>query len=54
MGFMKEPKNVNFTVQSEPWAEEELKDFRKLMSELKANSLKRKEQSSTKKRKVGA
>lgn len=30
MGLIKEPKNVDFTVQSEPWTEEELKDFRKL------------------------
>ncbi len=54
MGLIKEPKNVDFTVQSEPWTEEELKDFRKLMSELKSNTPKRKVQSSTKKSKVGA
>lgn len=54
MGLIKEPKNVDFTVQSEPWTEEELKDFRKLMSELKAKTVKRKVRSSTKKRKVGA
>ena len=54
MGLIKEPKDVDFTVQSEPRTEEELKDFRKLMIELKAKSPKRKVQSSTKKRKVGA
>jgi hypothetical protein len=54
MGLIKEPKNVDFTVQSEPWTEEELKDFRKLMVELKAKTSKRKVQPSTKKRKVGA
>jgi hypothetical protein len=54
MGLIKEPKNVDFTVQSEPWTEEELKDFRKLMSELKAKSAKSKVHSSSKKRKVGA
>jgi hypothetical protein len=53
MGLIKEPKNVDFTVQSEPWTEEELKDFRKLMVELKAKTSKRKVQSSSKKRKVG-
>jgi hypothetical protein len=52
MGLIKEPKNVDFTVQSEPWTEEELKDFRKLMSELKAKTAKKKAQSSTKKEKL--
>lgn len=42
MGLIKEPKNVDFTVKSEPWTEEELKDFRKLMNELKAKNVKRK------------
>lgn len=50
MGLIKEPKNVDFTVQSEPWTEEELKDFRILMAELKAKTSKRKAQSSTKKK----
>ncbi len=50
MGLIKEPKNVDFSVQSEPWTEEELKDFRKLISELKAKTSKRKVQSSTKKK----
>ena len=40
MGLIKEPKNVDFTVQSEPWTEEELRDFRKLMTELKAKNKK--------------
>lgn len=38
MGLIKEPNNVDFSVQSEPWTEEELKDFRNLMSELKAKN----------------
>ncbi len=42
MGNIKEPKNVDFTVQSEPWTEEELKDFRKLMNDLKAKTPQRK------------
>lgn len=54
MGLIKEPKNVDFTVQSEPWTEEELKDFRKLMQELKAKNLNKKVQSSTLKKKVSA
>jgi hypothetical protein len=39
MGLIKEPKNVDFTVQSTPWTEEELTDFRKLMTELKAKNV---------------
>jgi hypothetical protein len=54
MGLIKEPKDVDFTVQSEPWTEEELKDFRKLMNELKAKNSKRKVQSLIAKNKVGA
>jgi len=36
MGLIKEPRDVDFTVKSEPWTEEELADFRKLMKEIKA------------------
>jgi hypothetical protein len=54
MGIIKEPKNVDFTVQSEPWTEEELRDFRKLIKELKAKNFERKVKSSTLKKKVGA
>lgn len=53
MGLIKEPKNVDFTVQSEPRTEEELKDFRILMSRMKAKTSKKKVKSSTKKQKVG-
>jgi len=52
MGLIKEPKNVDFTVQSESWTEEELKDFRKLMDELKAKIGKRKVQTLKKKKNV--
>jgi hypothetical protein len=38
MGLIREPKNVDFTVQSQPWTDEELSDFRKLMAELKAKN----------------
>jgi hypothetical protein len=54
MGLIKEPKNIDFSVQSEPWTEEELKDFRKLMNELKAKNVKSKLPSSPGKKKVGA
>lgn len=36
MGLIREPKNVNFTIQSKPWTEKELCDFRKIMADLKA------------------
>ena len=51
MGLIKEPKNVDFTVQSGPWTEEELKDLRSLMNELKAKHTKKKVLPSAKKRK---
>ena len=54
MGLIKEPKNVDFTVKSEPWTEEELKDFRKLMSELKTKKTKIKVRSSSAKRRIDA
>ena len=54
MGLIKEPKNVDFTVQSEPWTEEELKDFRKLMNELKAKKANRKVLPPGQKKKIGA
>ncbi len=38
MGLIKESKDIDFTVQSEPWTEEELFDFRKLMNELKSKN----------------
>ncbi len=40
MGLIREPKNVDFSVKSEPWTEKELSDFRKLMKEIKAKSAK--------------
>ena len=54
MGLIKEPINVDFTVQSEPWTEEELKDFRKIMKELKEKKSNRIIQPSKSKKKVGA
>jgi len=53
MGLIKEPKNIDFTVQSKPWTEDELRDFRKIMNELKAKNTKRRVRSLTKKKNVG-
>ena len=36
MGLIREPKDVDFTVKSEPWTEEELADFRMLIEEIKS------------------
>jgi hypothetical protein len=53
MGLIREPKNVDFTVQSKPWTEEELHDFRKLMAELKKkNAAKQLQPAATKKKKA--
>jgi len=41
MGLIKEPKEVDFSTKSEPWTEEELIAFRKLMSEIKLKNAKR-------------
>ena len=35
MGLIKEPKYIDFSTKSEPWTEQELFDFRKLMQEIK-------------------
>ena len=52
MGLIKEPKNIDFTVQSKPWTENELRDFRKLMTVLKAKNAKKKRRSISSKKKV--
>jgi hypothetical protein len=43
MGLIKEPKNVDLSTKSEPWTEQELADFRKIMQDIKAKSKIRKE-----------
>ena len=41
--IIKEPKNVDLSTKSEPWTEQELTDFRKIIQEIKEkNSKKRK------------
>jgi hypothetical protein len=43
MGLIKEPKDIDLSTKSEPWTEQELSDFRKIMLEIKAKNAKRKE-----------
>ncbi len=43
MGLIKEPKNVDLSTKSEPWTEQELSGFRKIMQEIKTKNAKRKE-----------
>ncbi len=45
MGLIKEPKNVDLSTKSEPWTEQELIDFRKIMQDIKDKNAKRKERS---------
>jgi hypothetical protein len=54
MGIIKEPKDIDFTNQSEPWTEEELKDFREIMKGLKEQYSKGRLHTSKSKKKVGA
>lgn len=42
MGLIKEPKNVDLSTKSEPWTEQELADFRKIMQDIKDKNAKRK------------
>jgi pyruvate kinase len=35
MGLVREPREIDFIIQSEPWSEKDLADFRKLMAEQK-------------------
>ena len=43
MGLIKEPKNIDLSTKSEPWTEQELADFRKIMQSIKAKNAKRRE-----------
>jgi len=36
MSIVKEPKGVDFVVKSEPWSDDELKEFRELMKKQKS------------------
>jgi len=37
MAIVKEPKGIDFVVKSEPWSDQELKEFRKLMKKQKSD-----------------
>lgn len=53
MGLIKEPKNIDLSTKSEPWTEQELLDFRKIMQKIKeknAKSKQRKSRAKTKKK----
>jgi hypothetical protein len=52
MGLIREPKEVDFSFESKPWTDEELRDFRKLMNELKVKNTKRKLRSTTANKRV--
>ncbi len=43
MGLIKEAKNIDLSTKSEPWTEQELVDFRKIMQDIKQKNAKRKE-----------
>ncbi len=36
MGLIKEPKDVDFSMKSQPWTEKELEDFRIVMRKIKS------------------
>ena len=36
MAIVKEPKGIDFVVKSEPWTDNELKEFRKVMEKQKS------------------
>ena len=42
MAIVKEPNGVDFVVKSEPWTDEELKEFRKLMKKQKSELVEKK------------
>lgn len=37
MAIIKEPKGIDFVVKSQPWSDEELKEFRKIMAKQKSD-----------------
>lgn len=52
MGLIREPKNVDFIVQSEPWTEQELADFRIEMNKIKVKNARRKASANFENRKI--
>ncbi|HEY3369803.1 MAG TPA: hypothetical protein VGK10_03080 [Prolixibacteraceae bacterium] len=41
MGLIREPKDADLSYQSKPWTEEELREFRQLMNDLRAKNAKK-------------
>ena len=41
--MIKEPREVDLSTKSEPWTEQELADFRKIMQGIKSKNAKRKQ-----------
>ena len=39
MGLIREPRNVDFSLKSKPWTEEELKEFSEIIKKSKAANL---------------
>jgi len=52
MGLIKEPKNVDFIIQSEPWTEQELADFRIEMNKIKVKNARKKASANSEANKV--
>lgn len=52
MGLIREQKNIDFIVQSEPWTEQELADFRMEMNKIKAKNARRKASANLEDRKI--
>jgi len=42
MKLIKEPKEVDFVIKSEPWSETDLADFRALIQEIKSKNKRKK------------
>lgn len=50
MGLIREPKNVDFTIKSEPWTKEELIKFREIMKKQRERRAKLKSRVTLKKK----
>lgn len=50
MGLIREPKNVDFIIRSEPWTKDELKMFREIMKQQRERRTKIKARLKTKRR----
>jgi len=50
MGLIREPKNVDFYIQSKPWTEEELKEFSEIIKKSKAANLAKEKRSTQRKK----